>query len=263
VLILKIGGGRGINVEGIAEDLAALSEPAVVVHGANAWRDELAERLGTERKVLTSASGYESTYSDDEAIDVLLMAYAGLRNKRIVEALARRGLRAIGLTGLDGGLVQGRRNPGIRSREGGKILVRRDHSGKPSSVNERLLRMLLGAGYLPVLTVPIAGEDGSALNTENDDVVAVLQGVLRAETVVQLIEAPGILDDPSDGTSVVPQMSSAELARREEAASGRFKRKLHGIGKLFRGAPCRVLIGDGRAEHPLRDALDGRGTVIS
>lgn len=263
MLILKIGGGRDINVDGIAEDLSALSEPAVVVHGANAWRDDLAARLGAERKVLTSASGYESTYSDDEAIDVLLMAYAGLRNKRLVEAFARRGIRALGLTGLDGGLVRGRRNPGIRSLEGGKVIVRRDHSGKPTSVNEPLLRMLLEAGYLPVLTVPIADENGTALNSENDDVVALLQGVLGAETVVQLIEAPGILDDPSEATSLVPQMNPAELARREGSASGRFKRKLHGIGKLFRAAPCRVLIGDGRAEHPLRDVLDGRGTVIS
>lgn len=263
MLILKIGGGRGIDVEGVATDLAGLSEPVVVVHGANAWRDELASRLGAERKVLTSASGYESTYSDDEAIDVLLMAYAGLRNKRLVEALARRGVRAIGLTGLDGGLVKGRRNPGIRSREGDKVIVRRDHSGKPVSVNEPLLRMLLEAEYLPVLTVPIAGEDGSALNTENDDVVAVLQSVLRAETVVQLIEAPGILDDASDPSSLVSRLSAAELAHREEAATGRFKRKLHGIRKLMQAAPCRVLVADGRVAHPLRDALDGKGTVIS
>ena len=263
MLILKIGGGRRINLEGVAEDLAGLPEPVVVVHGANAWRDELAARLGAERKVLTSASGYESTYSDDEAIDVLLMAYAGLRNKRIVEAMTRRGIRAVGLTGLDGGLVRGRRNPGIRSREGDKVIVRRDHSGKPVSMNEPLLRMLLDAGYLPVLTVPIAGEDGSALNTENDDVVALLQGVLRAETIVQLIEARGILDNPDDPSSVVAHLSAAEVAGREESASGRFKRKLHGIAKLLQAAPCRVVVADGRAEHPVSDALDGKGTVIS
>ncbi len=262
MLLVKIGGGRALNVEGIAGDLAALSEPVVVVHGANAWRDELASRLGAERRVLTSASGYESTFSDDEAIDLLLMAYAGLRNKRLVEAFGRHGLRPVGLTGLDGGLVRGRRNPGIRSREGGKILLRRDHSGKPASVNEGLLRTLLDAGYLPLLTVPIAGEDGSALNSENDDVVALLQGVLKAHTVLQLIEAPGLLEDPGDPTSVVPRLNAAEVAAREALATGRFKRKLHGIAKLLQTAPCRVVVADGRLGHPVRDALEGKGTVI-
>lgn len=262
MLLVKIGGGRALNVEGIAGDLAELSEPAVVVHGANAWRDELASKLGAERKILTSASGYESTFSDDEAIDLLLMAYAGLRNKRLVEAFGRRGLKPVGLTGLDGGLVRGRRNPGIRSREGGKVLLRRDHSGKPASVNEELLRLLLDAGYLPVLTVPIAAEDGSALNTENDDVVALLQGVLRAHTVVQLIEAPGILEDPADPASAVPHLSAAEVAAREALATGRFRRKLHGIVKLLQATPCRVVVADGRVEHPVRDALEGKGTVI-
>jgi len=262
MVIVKVGGGRTIHVDGVAEDLAELGEQALVVHGANAWRDELAHRLGSVRQVLTSASGYESVLSDEATIDLQLMAYAGLRNKRIVEAFSRRGVRAVGLTGLDGGVVRGRRNPGIRSREGSKILLRRDLSGKPTEVNEPLLRMLLQAGYTPVLTVPIADENGCAINSENDDVVALLQGVFRAETVIQLIEAPGLLADAADPDSVVPRLTPAEVAHWEESADGRFKRKLHGISKLLRSAPVRLVIADGRREHPLRSALEGKGTVI-
>jgi len=262
VVLVKIGGGRAVNVEGVAQDLAALGESAVLVHGANAWRDELGDRLGVARTVVTSASGYESVLTDEATMDLILMAYAGLRNKRIVEALLRRGVPAVGLTGLDGRLVQGRRNAGIRSREGEKILVRRDLSGKPFSANEPLLRLLLEAGYTPVLTVPIADEEGFALNTENDDVVALLQGVLRADTVVQLIEAPGLLADREDPASVVPRLTPAEVGRWEERAQGRFKRKLHAISKLFAAAPARVVIADGRRDHPLRRALEGEGTVI-
>ena len=78
-------------------------------------------------------------YSDQELIDVMLMAYAGLRNKRIVESLQAHGVNAVGLTGLDGAMVRGMRNKGIRVREGGKTLIKRDFSGKPVAVNRKLL----------------------------------------------------------------------------------------------------------------------------
>ena len=72
-------------------------------------------------------------------IDVMLMAYAGLRNKRIVESLQGYGVNAVGLTGLDGALVRGMRNKGIRIRENGKTLIKRDLSGKPVAANRKLL----------------------------------------------------------------------------------------------------------------------------
>ena len=96
-----MGGGSAINLPGIAADLADLAEPAVVVHGANALRDELAERLGAPKRVLTSVSGYSSVYSDDRALDMIMLAYAGLRNTRLVELCQRAGVNAIGLTGLE------------------------------------------------------------------------------------------------------------------------------------------------------------------
>ena len=96
MLLIKIGGGDTINLEGIARDLLTIEGPKVIVHGANALRDRLAARLGVEKRTLTSVSGYASVYSDKELIDVMLMAYAGLRNKRIVESLQARGVNAVG-----------------------------------------------------------------------------------------------------------------------------------------------------------------------
>jgi len=113
VLLVKVGGGD-VDLDAIAEDLASLDGPMVVVHGANRLRDELAGKLGQPSRVVESISGYSSVLSDDAAIDVLMAAYAGIRNKRLVEALRRRGLDAIGLTGLDGGVVRGTQNRGIR-----------------------------------------------------------------------------------------------------------------------------------------------------
>ncbi|NOT09631.1 MAG: acetylglutamate kinase [Gemmatimonadales bacterium] len=262
MLLVKIGGGAAINLDGIAVDLAALPGPVVVVHGANALRDRLAAQLGIEKRVITSASGYDSVFSDDSAIDLLMMAYAGLANKRIVERVQRAGRNAIGLTGLDGRLVVAARNQGVRVREGTKTLLLRDRSDKPASVNSSLLRLLLDRGYTPVITVPLLDEAGVAVNAENDDVMAVLQGVVRARCIVQLIEAPGLLADPNDPGSLVTRLSVQELERHEAGATGRFKRKLHALRKLFVDGDPVVTLADGRTEHPIADALAGKGTVI-
>jgi acetylglutamate/LysW-gamma-L-alpha-aminoadipate kinase len=260
--IVKIGGGDSINLEGIVADLAEVDESFVVVHGANALRDQLAERLGIPRETLTSVSGYTSVYSDAQAIDVILMSYAGVRNKRLVELCQRYGINAVGLTGIDGQLIQGQRNSGIRVREGRKTLVKRDFSGKPKRANTDLLRMLLDGGYTPVLTIPIIDEQHVAINSENDDIVNVLQKSLHAERIFQFIEAPGFLENADDPTSWVRRMSPAELAEREERTEGRMRRKILALRNLFQARATEVIIADGRTEHPVRDAVDGVGTVI-
>ena len=260
--IVKIGGGASINLEGIVQGLAELDAPFVVVHGANALRDELAARLGLETRVLTSASGYSSVYSDRDAIDLILMAYAGLRNKRIVALCQQHGINAVGLSGIDGRMIEGRRNRGIRVRERGKTLIRRDFSGKPASVNRELLGLLLDRGYAPILCIPIVDEQHIAINSENDDIVNVLQESLRAQCILQFIEAPGFLDDPEDPRSVVAHMTPAEVAAREKGVSGRMKRKMLALRRLTESAPARVVIADGRVERPVAEALAGNGTVI-
>ncbi len=262
MLIIKVGGGESINLRGIAADLAQLQEQVIVVHGANALRDRLASALGRPKTVLTSVSGYSSVYSDDSALELLMMAYAGLRNKRFVELCQQHGINAVGLTGLDGRSIQGRRNRGIRVRENGRLRIVRDLSGKPQRVNAGLLRMLLEHGYTPVLTVPIVDENGYAINSENDDVVAVLQAEFQAGMVLQLIEAPGLLHDRNDPNTLIPRLPRETLERQEQRASGRMKRKIHALRRLFEHGVQTVVISDGRVEHPIRDALNGKGTVI-
>ena len=262
MILIKIGGGESINLQAVINDLAKQPQPFIIVHGANVLRDEIAKKMGFEKTVLTSASGYSSVFSDQNAMDAILMSYSGLRNKRIVELCQQKDINAVGLTGLDGRLVQGERNKGIRVRENGKTLIKRDFSGKPRSVNTELLELLLGNGYCPVLTIPIIDEKGFAINSENDDIVAKIANSLAIETVIQLIEAPGFLDDPDDEKSLVKEMSIAELNRREAEVEGRIKRKLLALTKLTAGGKTRVIIGDGRTEQPITDALNGEGTHI-
>ena len=260
--IIKVGGGSEINLEAVVADLAALEESFIVVLGANAARDNLATLTGHQKIELTSVSGYSSVYSDAEAIDLIMMAYSGLRNKRFVELCQQNSINAIGLTGLDARLIQGKRNKGIKVREGRKTLIKRDFSGKPESVNKELLTLLLGQGYRPVLSIPIVDEQGYAINSENDDIVAALQRALGAQKVIQLIEAPGFLDNKNDENSLCPTLSVSELADREAVAEGRMKRKLLALTRLFKDGAAEVVIADGRTENPIFDALAGKGTTI-
>ncbi|MEW5909739.1 MAG: [LysW]-aminoadipate kinase [Thermodesulfobacteriota bacterium] len=262
MVIVKIGGGDAINLEGIIGDLSRVKEKFIIVHGANALRDRLAERLGQAKQVITSVKGYSSVYSDDKMVDLMMMSYAGIRNKRIVELCHRHGINAVGLSGLDGKAIQGVRNKGIRVYQDGKQKIVRDFSGKPESVNKRLLDLLMDHGYVPVLTVPIIDEEMNAINTENDDVVRVLQKTMKADTVINLIEAPGFLTEKTDESTLIRKISPLELETREQETEGRMKRKMLSVRKLFEGGATRVVIADGRTEHPIADALSGKGTVI-
>jgi acetylglutamate/LysW-gamma-L-alpha-aminoadipate kinase len=262
VRIIKVGGGAGINLSGIVRDLASLDGPVLVVLGANAVRDNIVERLGTPKKILTSVSGYESVFSDEQAMDAIMMAYAGLRCSRFVELCQQNGVNALGLSGIDGRAVQGQRNRGIRVREGSKTLLKRDFSGKPRSVNAPLFRLLMDNGYVPVLTIPIIDENGHAINSENDDIVNILQQALVADHIVQLIEAPGFLDDKNDPASLVATLSQSELEYREQQVEGRMKRKMLALKRLFELGASKVTISDGRTESPISDALAGKGTII-
>jgi len=261
--IIKIGGGKELNLKGIISDLATLQEKFIIVHGANALRDELAQKLNYQKRIVTSISGYDSVFSTEETIDLMMMAYAGLKNKRIVEMCQQFGINAVGLSGLDGKVIQGKRNSGIKVRENGKTLLLKDFSGKPKSINTALLNLLMDNGYTPVLSVPIIDENNFAINSENDDIVALLQNELKAEKNISLIEAPGFLLDKNDPSSLITKISKSELSLMEEKVEGRMKRKILALRKLFEAGDTTVIISDGRTEHPILDALNGKGTTIS
>lgn len=260
--LIKIGGGKGINLKGVIADLSTIKEKMIIVHGANASRDELAEKIGFKKKVVTSLSGYDSVLSDETTIDLMMMTYAGLKNKRIVELCQQSGINAIGLSGIDGKVIQGKRNSGIKVREGGKTLLLRDFSGKPKSINKDLLNLLMDNGYTPVLSVPLIDENNFAINSENDDIIALLQSEFKAEKVISLIEEPGFLLDKNDPSTLVSNMSKEELEAMEQKVDGRMKRKILALRKLFESGDTSVILCDGRTEHPIIDALNGKGTII-
>ena len=142
-------------------------------------------------------------------------------------------------------------------------MIIRDRSGKPSTLNTALLQLLLKERYVPVITVPIADEQGVAISADNDDIVGLLSRELGAQQIIQLIEAPGLLEDAGDETSLVSALDTSDLERWEDRVEGRMKRKMHAIVKLFDGAARpTVYIGDGRVKQPVLNLLNGGGTII-
>src|SRR5947209_12675538 len=203
MLVIKLGGSAGIDVKRFLADLAHLDRPYVLVHGANVELDTLMRRLGVEPRLVTSSNGQVSRYTDAEAMDIFLMAYCGKVNKRIVETLQRQGVNAVGLAGLDGRLVRGRRKPRIRVVEDGKPkMLDGDYAGSIEEIDTGLLRLLLDSGYVPVLTPPAISNEGDAINVDGDKLAMEVAVALGAESLLIFSNTPGLLADLDDPGSV-------------------------------------------------------------
>lgn len=264
MIIVKVGGGKDINWDYIAQDIKHQKEPLIIVHGANAYMKEICEKLGVPEKIITSPSGHVSRYTDKKTIDVLTMVYSGLVNKRIVGILQKHKINAVGLSGADGRLWQGERKKAILSKEGNKIKVIRDSkTGNVTRTNDNLLRLLLKHGYIPVITIPAITLSGELINVDNDRAVAVMARDLKIEKVVMLFEAPGLLNDVANEKSVIKKINKNELELYISKTKGRMRKKLLGVKEaLFLGVKT-IYFGDGRISSPITSALTGFGTVIN
>ena len=266
MLVIKIGGGAAISEHGyghFARDLATLDEPALVVHGGNAEFSQLSRDLGMPPRLVTSSSGRVSRYTDAATMDAMLMAYCGKVNKRLVATLQAAGVNAVGLSAIDGGLARGRRKPMLRGTEDGKTRVfRDDHAGTLEDVDVRLPRLLLANGYLPVLTPPALGDDGTPINVDGDKLALALAIALEADGLLFFSDTPGLLADRHDESTLIRELNAAAPEEALAAASGRMIVKVEAaLGAITRGVG-RVVFADGRAEAPVTRALAGEGTTV-
>ncbi len=265
MIVVKVGGGAGIDYTELCTDLAALHRAGrqiVLVHGGSHETNLLAERLGHPPRFVTSPSGFSSRYTDRQTLEIFLMA-AGKVNKLIVERLQRLSVAAVGLSGLDGRILEGRRKASIRIVEDGKQKVLRDDwTGTVEKVNAVLLRALVEAGYLPVVAPLAASTEGEALNVDGDRAAAAVAAALAAEALVVLSNVPGLLRDFPDEDSLIGHIPRAEVDAYLPVAQGRMKKKVLGASEALAGGVARVVLADARVPAPVSGALAGRGTVI-
>lgn len=266
MLLIKIGGGKQINWDFIAEDIASLinkGEKIIVVHGASAYRDEVAIQMGVPTKTVTSPSGISSVYTDQNAIDIFLMVYAGLINKKIVAVLRKHDINAVGLSGVDGGLWEAQKKGDLYVKDNDKIkLLRGNLTGKVIAVNGDLLTILIEHGYVPVLCPPAITPEYEIVNTDNDLATAFIAEQMKIKKIVSLFEAPGLLADVNKANSVIPVIKKEELENFLNVAKTRMKKKILGAKKSFEMGVEKIFWGDGRIKNPVISAMRGKGTVI-
>jgi len=265
--IIKVGGSAGIDYDAVCADIATLwkaGQRLVLVHGGSGETNRVAEALGHPPRFVTSPSGYTSRFTDRETLEIFEMVYCGKMNKGIVERLQRLGVNAVGLSGLDGRIFEGRHKDSVRIVENGKTKVLRgDHTGTVERVNTALIDLLLGAGYLPVLTPPASSYDGVAINVDGDRAAAALAVAMHADALLLLSNVPGLLRNYPDESSLITHIPAADVEQYLEFAQDRMKKKVLGAAEAVAGGVKRVIFGDARAGQPVSAALGGAGTVVS
>jgi acetylglutamate/LysW-gamma-L-alpha-aminoadipate kinase len=266
ITVIKLGGTEGVDFSAICNDAVGLlnqGKQLVFVHGGSAEANSLGEALGTPPKMITSPSGYTSRYTDRKTLEIFLMAVNGKVNSLLTEQLQTLGVNAFGLCGLDGRLIQAIRKDSIQSIENGKRkIIRDDYTGKIENVNGELLHLLLSAGYMPVIAPVAVSEKGEALNVDADRAAAMVASALKAETLILLTAAPGLMKNFPDESTLISLLPQSQFSEAYEAAQGRMKKKVLGAEEALKGGVSRVVIADGRTQNPISNALAGKGTVI-
>lgn len=266
MIVVKVGGSEGIDLDAVCQDIADLhkaGQAIILVHGGSHETNVIAEKLGRPPVFVTSVSGYVSRYTDRETLTIFEMVYCGKVNKAIVERLQQLGVNAVGLSGLDGRLLEGTRKSSIKIIEDGKRrILHDDYTGKVERANVGLLILLLENGYLPVVTPPAISYAGEAINVDGDRAAAVIAAAVKAEQLIILSNVPGLLRNFPDESSLVPVIEKERVEEFMDFAEGRMKKKVMGAAEAIAEGVRRVVFADARIQQPVRNAMQGRGTVI-
>ena len=265
-VVVKIGGARAVDPEGVLADVAAVrgdGTDVVVVHGGSTAVDDALERMGMEPEYVETPSGVVGRFTDAETMDVFTMAMAGRVNTDLVVGLRAAGVDAVGLSGVDGGLFGGPRKSAVRVVEDGRKKIRRgDHSGRIESVDGDLLETLLAGGYTPVASPPMLADEGVAVNTDADRAAAAVAAELGAR-LVSLTDVAGVYRDPDDPETVIDRVETpAEYEALTEAAEGFMERKVMAAEEALAGGASEAVVADANADAPVRSALAGDGTHV-
>jgi [amino group carrier protein]-L-2-aminoadipate 6-kinase len=268
VIVVKVGGGKGINYEAVTSDLAELwanGAKIILVHGGSYETNLISEKLGHPPKFVTSVSGYESRYTDRETLEIFEMVYCGKINKMLVEMLQKKGVNAVGLSGVDGRLLEGSRKDAIKiiDKDGRKKVLRDDYTGKVEKVNQTLLKVLLDNGFFPVITPPAISYEGEAINVDGDRAAAMLAVATQADKLIILSNVPGLLRDVKDESSLITHIDKVFVEESMSFAEGRFKKKVMGATEALGEGVKEVVFADARVENPITAAMQGKGTVIN
>lgn len=266
MIVVKIGGSMGVDLNAVCEDAAQLvrdGQRLVIVHGGSHATDTLARQLDHPSKFITSPSGHTSRRTDRRTLEIFQMACRGVMNQAMVEGLQRRGVNAVGLSGMDGRIWEGERKTAVRAVENGRtVILRDDFTGTVDTVNAALLRTLVNGGYTPVISPPGISTEHDPINVDADRAAARTAAALGCECLLLLSNVPGLLRTFPDESTLVARIARGAVEEAAALAQGRMKKKVMGAGEALAGGVARVVIGDARRHKPITAALAGAGTVF-
>ena len=264
--VVKLGGQPLTDPEALnslAFDLSILHQAGVrvvVVHGGGPQLSEMSARLGLETKKIDGRR-----ITDNNTLRLAKMVFAGEISTDIVAALRRHGVSGIGLSGVDGELVDAeRRAPVLRtnSETGEEELIDFDHVGDIRQVNPSVLNVLLDQGFVPVVASLGSDKAGSVLNINADTVAAEIAIAIGAEKLVVMSDVPGLLRDVGDRNSRIPDITvdAVRELKQTGSVSGGMLPKLESIIRTIESGTEQIHILDGHTPHALLDELSGPGT---
>ena len=257
IVVVKYGGNAMINEQlkqQVMEDVVLLwliGIRVVLVHGGGPEINRLMDRLGKKPEFV---DGLRVT--DKETIDIVQMVLAGKVNKSLVTLLERKGGNAMGLSGMDGRLIEATiKNP------------RLGYVGSITGVNIQPVLDLLEKGYIPVISTVGCDSEGNAYNINGDTAAAWVAGALGAERLIMMTDIAGILHDPKDPASLIPELTISQAVKlfEEQVISGGMIPKVECCIDAIHMGVKKVIIMDGRVPHSILMELltdEGAGTMV-
>ena len=257
VVAVKYGGNAMVSdtlKKQVMEDIALLhmcGVKIVLIHGGGPEINAGLKKIG---KVSEFINGLRVT--DKETIEIVQMVLAGKVNKSLVSLLERQGVRAVGLSGLDAGLIRA----DFKDPELGYV-------GRITSVDVRVINDLMNLGYVPVISTVAGDAEGNVFNINADTAASWIAGAVGAERLFMMTDIDGILRDKDDPTSVIPCIDindAVELFNTGVISGGMIPKVECCIDAILRGVE-RVIVMDGRVPHSiLLEVLtnEGAGTMV-
>jgi acetylglutamate kinase len=265
IFLVKLGGDVLADTEALDRVsaqlglLSSLSIRVVVVHGGGPQATALSRRLGQEPTIVAGRR-----VTDDAALEVAKMVYAGSLNVNLLAALRAHEVQAVGLSGVDGELLTARRRRPVRVVDDAGVSREVDygHVGDVDRVDPRVLTTLLDARFLPVVSSLAGDADGNVYNVNADTVAESLAVALQAQKLLFLTGAPGVLRDRDDPSSLVTFADPDDLAAlmADGAIAGGMRPKVEACIRAATGGVERTHIIDGRLpDSILLEVFTGAG----
>ena len=257
IVVIKYGGNAMINEQlkqQVMEDVALLwliGVKVVLVHGGGPEISETMKRLGKQAQFV---NGLRVT--DKETVDIVQMVLAGKVNKTLVNLLQMKGGHAVGLSGIDGGIIEAT----MKDETLGYV-------GKITRIRTQPITDLLEKNYIPVISTVASDRQGNTYNINGDTAAAYIAGALNAERLIMMTDIAGILRDKDDPDTLIPALTVTEAKKLfdEGVISGGMIPKvdccIEAIGKGVK----HVVIMDGRVPHSILMELltdEGAGTMV-